>query len=228
MIRRAVFFFVSLGIAWGGTINPATGWVLASAAFADALQHVSVSMRALRYEDVVGQSDWHTCGAAAVATWLTYYLGRPVSEAEVLAVAGRVMDQRGQEPAGGLSMLALRDAMQEYGVRAVGYRVSVDHLLAYFRGGGLPVLLHLSEPELHYVLAIGVWDDYMILADPSFGRSAVKRFELVEQKGFTGAVLVADVDTPTAQIARAKQQEVIAFFADRLIRLKAMRWAIRW
>ena len=40
--------------------------------------------RPLRYTHVTGQTDWYTCGAAAVSTLLTYYYGDEVSEREVL------------------------------------------------------------------------------------------------------------------------------------------------
>jgi len=44
--------------------------------------------RELRYQNVVGQTDWFTCGPAAVATLLRYYFGRTeVDEARVLALA---------------------------------------------------------------------------------------------------------------------------------------------
>ena len=47
----------------------------------------SISYRPLRYTHVVGQTDWYTCGAAAVAMLLTYYYGDPATEEEVLEVA---------------------------------------------------------------------------------------------------------------------------------------------
>ncbi len=41
----------------------------------------------LRYEWVVGQTDWYTCGPAAVTTLLTYFYGFPTMEVETLELA---------------------------------------------------------------------------------------------------------------------------------------------
>jgi len=58
----------------------------------------SLSYRELRYDGVVGQTDWYTCGPAAVATLLTYYYGIPTTEAEALKLAEGFMREMGLEP----------------------------------------------------------------------------------------------------------------------------------
>jgi len=47
----------------------------------------NLSYRELRYEKVIEQVEWYTCGPAAVATLLTYYYGLPTTEAEALELA---------------------------------------------------------------------------------------------------------------------------------------------
>src|SRR5690606_42021064 len=43
--------------------------------------------RDLRYEGVIAQTDWYTCGPAAAATLLRYYFGLDVDESDVLEAA---------------------------------------------------------------------------------------------------------------------------------------------
>jgi hypothetical protein len=66
--------------------------------------------RSLRYEGVVGQSDWFTCGPAAVATLLRHYYGMEgVDEEQVLALALRFMGKtEAQVRPSGITALAQR------------------------------------------------------------------------------------------------------------------------
>ena len=50
-----------------------------------------VPYQELRYVEVVGQTDFYTCGPAAVATLLTYYYGIPTTEAEALELTEEFM-----------------------------------------------------------------------------------------------------------------------------------------
>jgi len=59
-----------------------------------------LSYRDLRYEWVVGQTDWYTCGPVAVATLLTFF-GIPTTEEEALELAEEFMRAQGLEPGAG-------------------------------------------------------------------------------------------------------------------------------
>ncbi|MBC7220028.1 peptidase C39, partial [Candidatus Bipolaricaulota bacterium] len=79
--------------------------------------------RDLRYEWVVGQADWYTCGPAAVATLLTHYYGIATTEAEALELAEGFMVAAGREPGQALTALALRQTLEAKGIPTKGYRV---------------------------------------------------------------------------------------------------------
>ena len=68
-----------------------------------ALASPPLSLKALRTEGVVLQTDWWTCGAAALAT-LHQLLGFPAGEGEVLALALKHMGDR--DPRAGSPALA--------------------------------------------------------------------------------------------------------------------------
>ena len=68
--------------------------------------------RPLRYTHVTGQTDWYTCGAAAVSTLLTYYYSDEVSEQEVLEVAFAATQESGKDPLEGLTALSLKRTMR--------------------------------------------------------------------------------------------------------------------
>lgn len=174
------------------------------------------TLLAVRYEGVVRQTDWYTCGPAAVATLLRYYFGVDVGEAETVAVAAAVSRELGVDVADGFSALALVRTLERFGVPTLGYRVSVEALTDYFRRGGLPVILHVTRPERHYVVAVGMAGDYVLVADPSWGRRIERWEQFAADKGFSGVVLVPVPSGEQAARARAAQQEAVAGMVDKL------------
>lgn len=101
-------------------------------------------LKALRAEGVVLQTDWWTCGAAALAT-LHRLLGLPAEEGEMLALALRHMGDR--DPRAGLTALALARASAERGLPLRGFRLDPQALQTHFARGGLPLVLHVTRPE---------------------------------------------------------------------------------
>lgn len=205
--RGALSLVILLGVAG-----------LASAAFGGTVG----SYRDGRYATVVGQTDWYTCGPAAVATILHYYYGMDVTEADVLARAASIMAARGEDVTGGLSALSLVRAMEAYGVETVGYRLTVQAVAEYFGRGGLPVILHVTEPEHHYVVAVGMVGDWMLIADPSWGRRVERWSDFARAKRFSGVTLVPIPPKDRSISAVSRQQAALHWTAQRLGKLAAV------
>jgi len=191
------------------------------------------SYRALRYEGVVGQSSWHACGPAVLATYLTYYVGQETSEAEMI----ELITGAGSEgaPAGGAgagaSLLDLKRALAAKGIAAAGYRVDAEALLAYFQRGGPPLILHVTRPQHHFLLAIGPVPGKrggaveLLVADPSYGRRLVRPEELESHWGFLGYVLVP---VPLEPLLRRVQERQVAALAREGERLRFLQAVGRW
>ena len=92
-------------------------WVLAAILAYSVTLAERVPYRPLRYTHVVGQTDWYTCGAAAVATLLAYYYNDPATEEEVLEVAIEETKKSGKDPLKGLTALLLKRALEKRGYR---------------------------------------------------------------------------------------------------------------
>lgn len=172
--------------------------------------------RDLRYEGVIAQTDWYTCGPAAAATLLRYYFGLDVDESDVLeasAAAG------GLDPSAGVSALALVRSLGAFGVPAQGYRLTPEALADYFRRGGLPVIAHATRPRQHYVVVVGLVGDYALVADPSWGRRVERWVDFAADKGFSGVVLVPVPEAGLAAAAADAQRLALAGAARDLRRL---------
>ncbi|MCF3624139.1 cysteine peptidase family C39 domain-containing protein [Planktothrix agardhii 1801] len=180
--------------------------------------------RTLRYQGVIGQTNYYTCGPAAVATLLTHYYGQPTGEAEILDLSEKAMEGSGKSPEErGVTALALRQALADKGIQARGMRLTLTSLADYFRKGGLPVVLHVTKPQMHYVLAVGLVGDWVILADPSWGRRIQPLGALVNEQGFSGVTLVPLPPENLISTAKEQQSETLRWAEFRLARLNSLR-----
>lgn len=191
----------------------------------DAASPTVAHYRGLRYEGVVGQTDWFTCGPAALATLLTFYYDMPSTEEEMLEAALRSETEADNlNPEEGLSLLSLKHALLDKGITSQGYLVTLEALVEYFRRGGLPVILHVTEPQLHYVVAVGVTERDIVLADPSLGLYAFPVDALVHEKGFSGTILVPlPEEGSLIATAASRQKEVLRQYEERQNQLHALR-----
>lgn len=174
------------------------------------------SYRQLRYEGVIGQSDWYTCGPAAAATLLHHYYGIDVDEKAVLESALAESAALGQDPTVGISALALTRALASWGFQTPGYRLAPDDLVQYFQRGGLPLILHVTVPEPHYIVAIGIAGGHLVAADPSWGRRIEPFAAFLEQKGFSGVALLPLPPQHLASVGGQRQQLALQAAEGRL------------
>jgi predicted double-glycine peptidase len=175
------------------------------------------SLLELRQNDVVTQSYWWSCGAAAVATLLTHYYAIPVTEADVLT---HIIQEHSTEQA--LSLLSLKHVLQAMDIESKAYRLDSATLHDYFYRGGLPLIIHLSYPRAHFVVGVGIVGDQIAIADPSYGERLVDWSTLITVQGFTGYVLVPIPPAEQIGLVYERQETALVRFSHRYIRLSAL------
>lgn len=160
---------------------------------------LTVSMRTfsdMRFERIIRQSYDLSCGAAALATLLTYYYGHDVSELDVIEGILNAVTEEQRESIGreGFSMLELKLFAELEGFVAGGFRMeSVDQLSAL----RVPAIgLVNSRGYAHFVVIKGLDGDDVLIADPAFGnrRRPLETF----QNEWNGVILV--VVDPAGQL----------------------------
>jgi predicted double-glycine peptidase len=135
------------------------------------------SFTALRDENLVKQAYDYSCGAAALATLLTYGLDDPVTEQEILkqVLATLPQDEEARRKKEGLSLLDLQKIAQIRGHRAQGFRLAPE-FLSQLQG---PVMVFIKPRGYeHFAVLKGVQGNRVYLADPSLGnvRMSMSRF----------------------------------------------------
>lgn len=135
-----------------------------------------VSLLEMRQSHVVVQQWDLSCGAAALATVLTYQHGDPLSEKAVAEGMLRRTDPLRVKVRGGFSLLDLKRFVDARGYTGDGYKNLALGDLQEF--GPTIVPLDLKSYK-HFVVFKGITGDHVLLADPAFGN---RRMTIAEFK----------------------------------------------
>ena len=128
------------------------------------------SLLEIRHEGVVIQTWDASCGAAALATVLTYALHDPVSEKAVAQGMLRMTESLRVKARGGFSLLDMKRFAETRGYSAVGFRhLSLDELAAM--PDAIVPIEEYSGP--HFVVVRGMRDGRIDIADPAFGNRSI-------------------------------------------------------
>ncbi|MDQ2805226.1 MAG: cysteine peptidase family C39 domain-containing protein [Pseudomonadota bacterium] len=145
-----------------------------------------LSLLALRYEATVPQRFDYTCGAASVATVLTYYWDRPTTEADVIRVLRQrySLDEIARRRETGLSFDDLIFVAGGLGFQAQGAKISPDQL-PDLQG---PVIVQLTSPKFqHFAVLRQVGQQVYYVSDPIVGQLSMGAAEFRAE--FTGYAL---------------------------------------
>lgn len=140
-----------------------------------AVESSVTSWTEMRFEGVVEQSYDFSCGAASVATILTYFYNDQKKERAIvkflLEKIGVEKEKKGNREDLALSFKDLKKYAQSQGYKAVGLALPMDSL----RKLQVPVMLYLKTSDYdHFVVFRGMDDQYVYLADPSFGNRSLR------------------------------------------------------
>lgn len=140
------------------------------------------SLLEMRQERVVIQAWDLSCGAAALATVLTYDLDDPVTEIDVaLAMLGGKDPER-VHAAGGFSLLDLKRFAEGRGHSGRG----LGKLTTATVGAHLPAIVPTTRNGVsHFVVLRAIADGRAMIADPAFGRYSMplERFAAIWPSG---------------------------------------------
>jgi predicted double-glycine peptidase len=137
------------------------------------------SFKELRDEHVIKQAFDYSCGAAALATLLTYGLMDTVSEREILSQAMSTLSAAGVDlrRKEGLSLLDLQRVSEARGHKAMGFRLNPRYLSKL----EMPVMVYIEPRNYeHFAVLKGVRGNMAYLADPSLGNTRMPLYRFLD------------------------------------------------
>jgi uncharacterized protein len=154
------------------------------------------------FERVIKQQYDYSCGAAAVATLLTYHYGQPVDEQIVLdaMLAAGDSEKIRRE---GFSLLDMKNYLESNGYSANGYRISLEKLSQ----AGLPAIaLTDTEGYLHFVVVKGMDRNRVLIGDPATGITLIPR-EQFTKSWKSGILFIVQSANPRQRLQNFNTQE---------------------
>ncbi len=146
-----------------------------------------------RSQFIIRQTNWFTCGPAALATVLDQFAAIPSTEKEIVELAipflTKKLNAKG-DPEAGFSALSLKKAAEAKGMTIRGFRYDISQIAQYFDSGGFPLIAHVQKPQAHFVVLIAKVKNYFVIGDPSWGRKILSIADFVNEKNFSGVVLL--------------------------------------
>jgi uncharacterized protein len=146
-----------------------------------------------RFRATIRQRYDFSCGAAAIATLLTYHYGIPTAEIEVFREMFERADQALVQREG-FSLLDMQQYLARRGFQSNGYRAPLDILN---RARTPAIALVNSGGYLHFVVVKGVRDGRVLMADPDLGMRAVDQATF--EREWNGVLFVILNDSEVAQ-----------------------------
>lgn len=164
------------------------------------------SLREIRQHNVIVQRWDASCGAAALATVLTYHIGQRVSEKAVAeAMLGRT-DPLRVKVRGGFSLLDLKRYAERAGFVADGYAQVPLEELDDLRPAIVPVVF-FGFP--HFVVYRGRIGQQVLLADPAYGNRLLEVEKFVEAWQNIAFVVTRPKDSAAQKRPRIELQDYI-------------------
>lgn len=131
------------------------------------------SFKDLKFTNMVRQTRDYSCGAASLATILTYYIGRETSEEEILnAILNHVDSLKAERiKEKGLSLLDLKKYGESLGYNVKGYKLPDHRNITKLK---IPAIVLIDHKGLsHFVVVKGCIGSDVFIADPARGNMKI-------------------------------------------------------
>ena len=130
---------------------------------------------------IVKQKFDYSCGSAALATLLNYYLGEKLTERQVIEGLVEYGDKKQIERLRAFSLLDMKRFVEKLGYHGTGYKADIEDLKTMGKPCIVPMEIFGYQ---HFCVFRGIVQDHVFLADPFMGdiSFSVKDFRKMWQR----------------------------------------------
>jgi uncharacterized protein len=141
---------------------------------------------------VVKQQFDYSCGSAALATLLNYYLGENFTERQIINGLVEYGDKKQIERLRAFSLLDMKRFVEKLGYKGTGYKADIADLKALGKPCIVPVEIFGYQ---HFCVFRGIVQDHVFLADPYMGNISfpVEKFRMMWQRNIAFVVTDGDI-----------------------------------
>jgi len=172
IISYPLFLVLALGLLVSGGPQPAVAAEVPVRLLGGGVMTKKVeSVRERRLRQVIPQTMDFSCGAAALASLLHYHYGMPINEKQAILGMFNYGDKEGIRQRG-FSLLDMKKLCLNLNYQGTGYQVPDVKKLKELN---IPVIALMdTRTYKHFVVVRKVDDDFVYIADPSFGNRKIR------------------------------------------------------
>ena len=115
---------------------------------------------------IIKQQFDYSCGSAALATLLNYYIGEKLTERQVIAGLVEYGDKKQIERLRAFSLLDMKRFVEKLGYHGTGYKADIADLKTLGKPCIVPMEIFGYQ---HFCVFRGIFQDHVFLADPYMG-----------------------------------------------------------
>jgi len=120
-------------------------------------------------ENIIRQKYDYSCGSAALATILNYFMGEEISEKQVIKGLMMYGDRKQIESRRAFSLLDMKRFVSKIGYNVAGYTAEIDDLKSL----GMPCIVPIDiYGYKHFVVFRGIFKNHVFVADPYLGNTS--------------------------------------------------------
>ncbi|MBI5549937.1 MAG: C39 family peptidase [Desulfobacterales bacterium] len=123
----------------------------------------------IQQDRMVKQNFDYSCGSAALATLLNYYIGEELTEKQVIAGLLKYGDKEAIASRRAFSLLDMKRFVEVLGYKGTGYKATLDDLKSLGRPAIVPVTVFNYR---HFVVFKGIAHGHVLVADPYWGNTS--------------------------------------------------------
>ena len=134
------------------------------------------SLKNIQSRNITTQNYDYSCGSAALATLLNFYLGEHLTEFQVIQGLMEYGNKTKISERRAFSLLDMKEFVNKLGYRGVGYKAQFSDLLELDQ----PLLLPIEKEQYrHFIVFKGVYNGHVFVADPFAGNTnyTIARFQ---------------------------------------------------
>ena len=141
---------------------------------------------------IVKQQFDYSCGSAALATLLDYYLGDKLTERQIIEGLVEYGDKKQIERLRAFSLLDMKRFVEKLGYHGTGYKADIADLKTLGKPCIVPVEIFGYQ---HFCVFRGIVQDHVFLADPYMGNISfpVEQFSKMWQRNVAFVVTDGDI-----------------------------------
>jgi len=143
-------------------------------------------------DHIVKQQFDYSCGSAALATLLNYYLGETLTERQIIAGLVEYGDKKQMERLKAFSLLDMKRFVEKLGYFGAGYKADIEDLKTLGKPCIVPMEIFGYQ---HFVVFRGIVQDHVFVADPYLGDVSfpVEQFRKMWQRNVVFVVTDHDI-----------------------------------